>query len=306
MRIGIVEYVSPKTDYLSKFFLEINERLELEFKKNNIDNCLKAIYIGFYLNEFELKNNLISKYKYYKNDDFVDFMICPNVPKYFNNNFEQFLSNFFEDFKLGIKEVFEKKFKNKKLGILIIALAEKALLGSASQNIDVLLEELLNNNSKVVKESKNIEYKELEEDVFWNTIETFFLQTDTFEKNITTIENKLSKKDDIFIIGFNLTLRRMIDSLAIEGIINQAQKVNGYVSDDSFIYLRCKLITFGRALYHKLISCSDLDALSSYFKFDDGEGLLYVADNAINIKHKDSYNSDLPSYVADKVFGAIL
>jgi hypothetical protein len=33
MKIGIVEYVSPKTDYLSEFFLEINERLELEFKK---------------------------------------------------------------------------------------------------------------------------------------------------------------------------------------------------------------------------------------------------------------------------------
>ncbi|WP_316835078.1 DUF4240 domain-containing protein [Pedobacter nutrimenti] len=78
-----------------------------------------------------------------------------------------------------------------------------------------------------------------------------------------------------------------------------AKIVDGYVSDDSFLYFRCWVIAQGLDFYTLTLKNPDLtaDMIDSDTE-PDFEGLLYVADAAYQNLHKDSDEDELPRDVA--------
>lgn len=305
MKFGLVLHCSKKTQNLKAFVDEIEKQIETGVHDLDISDTLTQIVIGVNLSEFEPSDKLVTRFKNYTEEKAFEFTLNLKIEKYLESSLEVFRSHFFEDFKLGVLEVFEKKFKNKNLGVLITSYAQKALFGRSDQNIDTLLAELDKIPTKTSKQNFKPKHVELDESLFWDLIENAFIPGNTFKKNVLNLEKILSEKRDEVIIGFQITLRKLMQHLASEPILEKAKDANGYVSDDSFIYLRCKLISLGNETYMRLIADPD-SIFYELLTFDDGEELLYAADNAINIKYSNSHNSDFPSYVADKIYGPLL
>ncbi|MDO8998405.1 MAG: DUF4240 domain-containing protein [Bacteroidota bacterium] len=303
MRIGLVSHTSKSTYHLSDLIYEVEKKINEELVKLDLFNVLDTFVIGINLSEFEPSDKLITHFKNYKAEKQFEFTLNLKVEKYINNDLTQFKFNFFEDFKIALAEVFEKKIKNKDLGVVIISLAEKAIKGKSTQNIDALVSKVSHSNS--ANESNTIEYTELEESLFWEIIEQSFVSNLSFEKSINLLEKILCKNDDSVIIGFQITLRKLIDKLGSEFVIDKAKKVNDYITDDTFLYLRSYIITKGKTLF-KQLEFEVEDIPTNIFKFNEGEKLLYAADDAINLKYKNDYTSDLPSYVANKIYGPLL
>lgn len=306
MKIGINSQTSPKTKHLSDYINEIERCCKQEFEHIHIDDILAMCYLGVNLSEFESKINIVSNYKNYKAERGIEFILNLDIKKYINNNLEQFKFNFFNDFKIGALEVFEKKVKNKNLGEIVILTMEKALFNRANQTINDLISIILNANSKNTITTDIIQYKALKNDIFWQLISEAFLSSNNFQEGVKALENLLSRKEDLDIIGFQITLRKLIKELDNDFIINKAKTINGYVTDDLFLYMKCKLITKGANFYKQLKNKSDVLIDHEYFEFNEGELLLYVADNSIEIKYEGNYNSELPSYIAQQKYGVLL
>jgi hypothetical protein len=127
-------------------------------------------------------------------------------------------------------------------------------------------------------------------DDFWNLIEKNRAKNgDDFD----AITNDLSGRDEQEIIDFECRLRELLfksyhyDIMAIQKI------VEGYVSDDSFLYFRCKLILYGRSIFENAINVAD-DLVKKIDAMAYGEGLLYIADRAFISKFGEHTDKTLP------------
>jgi hypothetical protein len=301
MKLGINAYTSPSTNKLSDFIYEIREICREELGLLNFDHVLSALFIGYNLSEFESSKELVTHYRINSKKRTIEFTINPEIDTYINNNFEQFKTNFFIDFKRAVLLAFESRAKNVTLGKLIVAVIEKTLRGSTSEDIDQLYNEVVK-----TKGEKKIEmsYQELPDNEFWSIVDGSFHAV-TFEKGLDNLIQALMTKQDKLIIQFQLKLRALIDTLGSDFAIDMAKKQNGFVSDDPFIYLRARLISKGSETVKKIKS-EDSTMPLDYFQFDNGEQFLYLADKTINLKHKGMYNSDLPSEIANEKYGPLL
>lgn len=128
------------------------------------------------------------------------------------------------------------------------------------------------------------------------------------EKNIIEI---LSSYNPEQIIEFEIIFRQLIIQ-ADDFKIMAAQKIiEGYVSDDSYLYFRCWLIGKGQEIYIKALENPDLLSESIHQDEESNfEELMYVATNAYKIKtDKKEEDESFPRDVAiakglDYDFGA--
>lgn len=305
MKVALSAHTSPKTRHLKDFIHRLDGLCKIEFSSITLNNGLEGFYIGINLSEFEPKDLFVTHFRNYKAEQVFEFDLNLKLEKYLTNTYDEFKLNLFEDLELGLNEVFEKKLKNTLLGTLVISVFEKVLLGESSQNIETLLLEMSKDKTQKTKKEKPKVYKAIAENKFWKLIEQSFVPGKDFRANIRALESQLSQLKDEEIIGFDIALRGYVEKLGSEFVINKAKICNDYVTDDSFIYLRYKLVTKGKAFFDELISEEESSFIDVY-SFDEGEELIHSADNAIERKHGGDYNSDMPSDVASKVFGPLL
>lgn len=123
----------------------------------------------------------------------------------------------------------------------------------------------------------------MNQDDFW-----FLIDSDInlgYDRRLAKLVSGLSKKSESEIHGFEQELRRMLFKANDYGILAAAKIIDGYVSDDSFLYFRCWLIGKGKKIFFETLA--NPDVLEAYIKDDEAtefEDLLYVATTAAEKK----------------------
>lgn len=156
---------------------------------------------------------------------------------------------------------------------------------------------------------------------FWQLIDESNTKKDAqwheynIDEHIENLTKLVAKLPDEQIVNFEIDLRKAILALDMAQIAElnmildneftlQDDKyiVDGYLSDDGFIYFRCWLILKGKAFFDE-IRQDIQNFINGKYSFNIGniwaEDLLYVADNAYLINHKDEKSY---SPIRDKLF----
>lgn len=138
----------------------------------------------------------------------------------------------------------------------------------------------------------------MDKNIFWNLIEESKQESKHIEQQIEDLTIKLSQLDEQDIIGFEYRFREALDECDHFSILAAAKIIQGYVSDDSFLYLRCGIIAHGRAFLSKTIENPDNLIFANVRALENGEGFLYIADDAFTRKIGQNTNKPLPRIVA--------
>jgi len=98
------------------------------------------------------------------------------------------------------------------------------------------------------------ENEKMDLDLFWDLIEKCRFEThNNLGNQIEMITSELTKKDEKEIVGFECTLRELLLKAYHYNVMALQKIVEGNVSDDSFLYFRCKLILYGRITFNNAI-----------------------------------------------------
>jgi len=125
----------------------------------------------------------------------------------------------------------------------------------------------------------------MDESKFWSMIEQASAKS-RFNSDDTAriLERELSKmpKQDIF--DFELIMRQKIFEADHFNVMIAQKIIDGYVSDDSYLYFRCWLVSLGKDAFYGVIEDTDyLAKLVNKNTVPDFESLLYVATSAYSI-----------------------
>ncbi len=134
---------------------------------------------------------------------------------------------------------------------------------------------------------------------FWKIIEQSKEESIDFLHQVDLIINKLSSLEENRIVEFEYRFREILSKSAQYNIMGAAKVVNGYVSDDNFLYFRCRLIAEGMDLYYSIIENPDVIGRSNISDLGfRGEEMLYISDRAFIAKNKGNTNLELPRDIA--------
>lgn len=135
--------------------------------------------------------------------------------------------------------------------------------------------------------------------VFWEIIEQSKEESRDFLHQIELLINKLSFLEESEIIEFEYRFREALSKSALYNIMAAVKIINGYVSDDSFLYFRCRLIAEGKELFHKAMENPEVIAENDIQEIEfGGEEMLYVADQAFIKQFGENTEKELPRDVA--------
>jgi hypothetical protein len=136
--------------------------------------------------------------------------------------------------------------------------------------------------------------EKMQENIFWDLIECARVESKgNFNKQYEITRDKLSKKSEDEIIGFECTLRELIKKAYHYNVMAAQKIIESNVSDDSFLYFRCKLILYGRITFENAIN--NPNCIVEYIDSKiSGEPLLTVADEAFRMKFGEENTRVLP------------
>ncbi len=129
----------------------------------------------------------------------------------------------------------------------------------------------------------------LTDSIFWSLIESSKLQhPHNFDQQMDYLTKELSKLPNAQIVGFEMTLREKVVQLWDYNIKSLYQIMYGkYISTDLFIYFRFWIVSNGQEFFDSALTHTDELAPKIEIN-EDGESLLYVADEAYMIKNGDN------------------
>lgn len=137
------------------------------------------------------------------------------------------------------------------------------------------------------------------EKVFWEIIEQSKDERDSYKNQIQILIDKLYSLDEKSIVGFEYTLRDILEKSAHYNILAASRIIHGIVSDDHFLYLRCRLILEGRDFYFSVIDNPQIIAESGIQDIEfGGEEVLSIADRAFIMKFGETTDKELPRSIA--------
>ncbi len=134
----------------------------------------------------------------------------------------------------------------------------------------------------------------MDESKFWSMIEQASAKSRyNSDDTARILENKLSKMSKSDIFDFERIMRQKVIEADHFNVMVAQKIIDGYVSDDSYLYFRCWLISLGRKAFYGVIADTDyLAPLVDKNTVPDFEGLLYVATSAYsNITGKEEDES---------------
>lgn len=141
-------------------------------------------------------------------------------------------------------------------------------------------------------------------DKFWSIIDKAaeFSKGDS-EIKYDYLNAELAKLSLQEIKEFEVTFRKLLHDADDFGIMGAQKIIEGYVSDDSYLYFRCWLISQGKTIYTETLK--DPDYLANIVDTDrdicEFEGLMYVATNAYAEITGQAEDESFPRGHADKL-----
>ncbi|MCW3466691.1 DUF4240 domain-containing protein [Chitinophaga nivalis] len=122
----------------------------------------------------------------------------------------------------------------------------------------------------------------MEKRIFWEIIEKSLLVQEDQANELQRLLSQFSLSD---IVDFEIIMRELIIELDDYKVMGIPKIIDGYVSDDSYIYFRCWIISKGREIFDiALQHPDDIAKIVDQSTLPDFEDLLYIADNAYQFK----------------------
>ena len=122
--------------------------------------------------------------------------------------------------------------------------------------------------------------------LFWNTMELCDWDKEgDDDKVLKPVIKYLSKQSDDTIFEFDNQMALLLYNLDTKKLMEQCEKEDPYVSDDTFLYSRCVALVNGPGYYEKVKNGKARDVWNMEF-----EALLYVPQKAWALKHKSPVN----------------
>ncbi len=135
---------------------------------------------------------------------------------------------------------------------------------------------------------------------FWSFIDKSRAMTapdvDT-QRQCEHVSELLAAMSEEVIVGFELTLRSLIRKANHFKVMAACKICEGHVSDDSYLYFRAGLVSFGRDVYYAALEDPDVCAEALVLN-TEGEDVLYIADNAFIKKFGEDTDKPLPRDLA--------
>jgi len=132
----------------------------------------------------------------------------------------------------------------------------------------------------------------MEDTAFWKLIDqTRQAAGGDVQLQTELLSEALAKLPDDQIYGYEARFRTHMKRANHYNVIAASKLLEGYVSDDVFIYFRAFLIASGWQILEAAIT--ETDSLAG-LELADGEDMLYVADKAFLRKHGDNPDQRLP------------
>ncbi len=129
---------------------------------------------------------------------------------------------------------------------------------------------------------------------FWEIIENSKKHGTNFDNRLEYMISSLASEPETGILDFEKSLRKALLDSSNYDVMAVLYLIDGSVSDDSFLYFRCRLIAEGRGLFTKIIQNADVLAETEIDYIYLGEGMLYVADEAFKRKFGSQTDKELP------------
>lgn len=118
---------------------------------------------------------------------------------------------------------------------------------------------------------------------FWEIIELY--KEDIKSETKKNAVEKLAEFDKSEIIDFEIMLRQLLDKLDNFNVVAAQKIIMGIVSDDSYLYFRCWIISNGHPFFNQVLKNSDIIAEHlSNSELPSSEDLLYLSTEAFTKK----------------------
>lgn len=141
----------------------------------------------------------------------------------------------------------------------------------------------------------------MNESSFWHLIEISKNLRKNFSDQIDFLTKSLAKLPEQEIIDFEFRFREALVFSSSYEIMAASKIIIGYVSDDSFLYFRCRLIAEGKDFFYNANNNPDCIAENDIQDLEyEGEEMLYISDNAFVLKFGEDTNKDLPRDAANE------
>lgn len=134
--------------------------------------------------------------------------------------------------------------------------------------------------------------------LFWKLIEhsnTQQIDADLHLENLIVQLSELSNED---ILDYEYRLREVLEECNKYSVLAAAKIIEGYVSDDSFLYFRCGLIAHGKDFFYKSLENIDHLVDVNMDILEIGEDYLYISDDAFIKKNGEDVVHPLPRETA--------
>lgn len=145
--------------------------------------------------------------------------------------------------------------------------------------------------------------KSMDEPSFWKMIEATSVRSSIDTDQLASIlEQQLSKMSRTEVIDFEIILREKIFEADHFNVMVAQKIIDGYVSDDSYLYFRCWLISLGKEAFYGTIKSTDyLAGIINKDITPEFENLLYITTSAFSkITNKEEDDSFPRNIAADK------
>lgn len=119
---------------------------------------------------------------------------------------------------------------------------------------------------------------------FWNTMELCDWNNEgDDDKVLRPVIEFLSKQDDFLIFQFEDLMAELLYYLDTKKLAEECEKVDPFMSDDTFLYSRCVALINGPIYYEQVKQGKENNVWNMEF-----ESLLYVPQKAWALKHKNA------------------
>lgn len=143
----------------------------------------------------------------------------------------------------------------------------------------------------------------MERDMFWQLVENSLNHSESIYRQEKILINNFSTLQTKAIVSFEIILRQLIIEADDYKVMAALKIIEGYVTDDSYLYFRCWLISRGKTGFFAVLNNPDYLA-GKIDKTDNCtfEALLYVSTGAFKNKTgKISEDESYPRYVAEQM-----
>lgn len=285
MNISLIPYLDFSTSNSIEIILSVGNELSSKFEKINLNNDVKEILIGVKLYENSSETAIENLETNPKKGE-LGFDISLDPRKFTEWGVAEFKLYLFKQILAAINIAFSSisiKINNKDYYHILSEFNIKA------------------DNNKLCPPKKSstnqIEYQPISDKDFWNLIQQ------RLQKG-TDLSDLLINKDVSFVYGFELKMRKLVNQLDKDYTLQIAKKTLGFVTDDSFLYFKCRIILSGQELFENIINKTlNKKNIKEKLMDEDGERLLYLADEVM--KNKDPHCIFLPSTYGNNVMGYI-